>query len=76
MAGFFYSLLVVGLPIGAIVFFIVSLVRFYSGKRNGCEASEMSKRKLLLVVSAVIAGTLIAALIGIMVLLATALAYM
>ena len=59
MAGFFYSLLVVGLPIGAIVFFIVSLVRFCSGKRNGCEASEMSKRKLLLVVSAVIADCIL-----------------
>lgn len=74
--GFIVSLLFLGPPAAAIVFFIVSLVRFCSGKRNGCEASEMSKRKLLLVVSAVIAGTLIAALIGIMVLLATALAYM
>lgn len=74
--GFIVSLLFLGPPAASIVFFIVSLVRFSSGKRNGCEASEMNKRKLLLVVSAVIAGTLIAALIGIMVLLATALAYM
>lgn len=74
--GFIVSLLFLGPPAAAIVFFIVSLLRYRSGKNAGCEAAEMNKRKILLVVSSVIAGTLIAALIGIVVLLATALAYM
>ena len=76
MAGFFYSLLVVGLPAGAIVFFIVSLVRFLAGRKNGCEAQEMKRRKILLVVSSVIMGVLVASLFGIIALLYMAIAYM
>lgn len=76
MAGFFYSLLVVGLPIGAIVFFIVSLVRYLSGRKGGCEAQEMHRRKILLVVSSVIMGVLVASILGIIALLYMAIAYM
>ena len=76
MAGFFYSLLVVGLPIGAIVFFIVSLVRFLSGRKGGCEAQEMKRRKILLVISSVIMGVLVASMLGIIALLYMAIAYM
>ena len=76
MAGFFYSLLVVGIPACAIVFFIVSLVRYLSGRKNGCDATEMKRRKVLLVVSSVIVGILVASLIGIIALLYMAIAYM
>lgn len=76
MAGFFYSLLVVGLPIGAIVFFIVSLVRYLSGRRSGCETQEMKRRKILLVISSVIMGVLVASILGIIALLYMAIAYM
>ena len=53
MAGFFFSLVAVGLPIAAIIFFIVSLVRFLSGRKSGCDTREMKRRKILLVVSSV-----------------------
>ena len=76
MAGFFYSLLVVGLPIGAIVFFIVSLVRYLFGRKNSCETQEMKRRKILLVISFVIMGVLVASIIGIIALLYMAIAYM
>lgn len=76
MAGFFYSLLVVGLPIGAIVFFIVSLVRYLFGRKNSCEAQEMKRRKILLVISSVIMGVLVASILGIIALLYMAIAYM
>ena len=76
MTGFFYSLLVVGLPIGAIVFFIVSLVRYLSGRKNSCETQEMKRRKILLVISSVIMGVLVASIIGRIALLYMAIAYM
>ena len=76
MMGFIVSLLLLGLPAASTVFFIVSLVRFQKGKKECREEPEMGKRKLLLIVSAVVAGAQIAVLIGIMVLLATVLAYM
>lgn len=76
MAGFFYSLLVVGLPIDAIVFFIVSLVRYLFGRKNSCEAQEMKRRKILLVISSVIMGVLVASILGIIALLYMAIAYM
>ena len=76
MAGFFYSLLVVGVPTGALIFFIVSLVRFLSGRKNGCDTTEMKRRKVLLAVSSVVMGILVASLIGIMALLYMAIAYM
>ena len=76
MVGFFYSLLVVGVPAGALVFFIVSLARFLAGRKNGCDAPEMKHRKILLVVSSVIMGVLVASLFGIIALLYMAIAYM
>ena len=76
MAGFFYSLLVVGLPMCAIVFFIVSIVCYLSGRKNSCETQEMKRRKILLVISSVIMGVLVASIIGIIALLYMAIAYM
>ncbi len=76
MAGIFFSLLAVGLPIAAIIFFIVSLVRFLSGRKSGCEAREMKRRKILLVVSSIIMAVLVASIIGMIALLYMAIAFM
>ena len=76
MVGLLYSLIVTLLPLGTIVFFIISLVRFLQGKKNGCEAQEMKRRKVLLIVSSVMMGVLVASLIGIVVLLYMAVAFM
>ena len=76
MVGFLYSLIVTLLPLGTIVFFIVSLVRYVSGKRAGCKEAEMKRRKVLLVVSAILMGVLVASIIGIIALLYMAIAYM
>ena len=76
MAGFFFSLLAVGLPIAAIIFFIVSLVRFLSGKKSGCDTREMKRRKILLVVSSIIMAVLVASIIGMIALLYMAIAFM
>ena len=76
MVGFLYSLIVTLLPLGTVVFFIVSLVRYVRGKKAGCEEAEMKRRKVLLVVSAILMGVLVASVIGIIALLYMAIAYM
>ena len=76
MVGLLYSLLVTILPLGTIVFFIVSLVRYVGGKKAGCQERELQQRKILLVVSSVMMGVLVAALIGIIALLYMAIAFM
>ena len=47
--------------------------RFY---QTGCEEAEMKRRKVLLVVSAILMGVLVASIIGIIALLYMAIAYM
>ena len=75
MVGFLYSLIVTLLPLGTIVFFIVSLVRYVRGKKAGCVETEMKRRKVLLVVSAILMGVLVASVVGIIALLYMAIAY-
>ena len=76
MVGFLYSLIVTLLPLGMIAFFIVSLVRYIRGKKTGCKEPEMKRRKVLLTVSAILMGVLVASIIGIIILLYMAIAYM
>ena len=76
MVGFLYSLMVTLLPLGTVVFFIVSLVRYLNGRKAGCSETEMKRRKILLVVSSVIMGVLVASILGIIALLYMAIAYM
>ena len=76
MAGLISTILLFIIPVAAIAFFIVSLVRYLDGRKNGCDDSEMSKRKLLLILSAVIVGVLIVAVLSLIVLLYMAIAYM
>lgn len=76
------QLLFYGIPVAALVFFIVSLCRFVSAKRSLKENPEsiapedMQRRKLLLQVSSVIAGVFVAVIGGIAALLFTAVAFM
>ncbi|MBQ8232760.1 MAG: hypothetical protein IJZ34_12660 [Lachnospiraceae bacterium] len=71
-----------GLPIIALLFFIISLCRYISAKRknkampNSYSTEEIKKRKLLLIVSSVIAGVFIMVVVSLIVLLFMAAAYM
>lgn len=81
-----YSLLLAvlffGVPLGALVFFIVSLVRFLSARSANQNApdtfspAEMQKRRILLIVSGVLAGAFLLVVIAVVVLLFTAVAFM
>lgn len=71
-----------GIPLGALAFFIVSLVRFCGGRKanrltpGAVSAEEMRARKIMLVVSSVIVGLLAAVVIGFTALLFMAVAFM
>jgi len=64
------------IPLAALVCFIISLCRYVSGRRQGLDAAEMKMRKMLLIVSAAVAGVLLAVIIALAVLLYTAVAFM
>ena len=70
------------IPLLTIGFFLVSLFRFLSAKRANKKtpgafgAEEIKRRKLLFIVSAVTSGVFAAVVIGIIVLLCMAIAYM
>ena len=71
-----------GIPLLMLGFFGISLFRFVSAKRANKKApgtfcaDEIKKRKLIFIVSAVTAGVFAAFVIGIIVLLCMAIAYM
>ncbi|MCD8357111.1 MAG: hypothetical protein LUE11_11170 [Clostridia bacterium] len=71
-----------GIPIAALLFFIISLYRYLYAKGknktepNSFSAEEMEKRKSSLKLSSVIAGVLALVIIGLAVLLFMAIAYM
>ena len=71
-----------GIPLGALAFFIVSLVRFCGGRKanrltpGAVSAEEMRARKIMLVVSSVIGGLRAAVVIGFTALLFMAVAFM
>jgi hypothetical protein len=76
------QILFYGIPLGALAFFVVSLVRFCGGRKanrltpGAVPAEEMRVRKIMLVVSSVIVGLLAAVVIGFTVLLYMAVAFM
>lgn len=81
----FVYLFFFGLPLAAIVFFAVSLVRYLQAKiqnkKSGAPFSvysrdEMVKRTTLLVISVIIAIVVVAVVIGVFMLLLNAIAYM
>lgn len=75
-------LLFFGIPILAVLFFPVSLYRYCAAKRKNNQLpgsfspAELHKRKLLLLVSAVLAGVLVAVIIVMMALLLMSIAFM
>ena len=76
------QILFYGITLGALAFFVVSLVRFCGGRKanrltpGAVPAEEMRVRKIMLVVSSVIVGLLAAVVIGFTVLLYMAVAFM
>ena len=82
MAYILSYLIFYGIPLGAIAFFVVSLVRFCRGKKankltpGAVSPEEMRARKTMLVVSSVILGVLVVVVIGFTALIYMAVAYM
>ncbi|MBR6506746.1 MAG: hypothetical protein IKT37_04000 [Clostridia bacterium] len=81
----FVYLFFFGLPLAAIVFFVVSLIRYLQAKiqnkKQGAPFSvysrdEMVKRTTLLVISVIVAIVVVAVVIGVFMLLLNAIAYM
>lgn len=74
---FFY-----GIPLAAIVFFVVSVYRYVKAKRANkrqpgtFSEEEVNSRKLCMIVSSVIMGILVLIVVGLAVLLFMAVAYM
>ena len=78
----YFIFLFFAIPTIAVIAFGVSLYRYLSAKKKNkllsgtVSTEEMAKRKTALIVFAVIAGILVAMVIGIIVLLYTAIAFM
>lgn len=76
------ALLFYAVPLAALVFFVVSLVRFIIAKNKykrfpeSFDERNMSKLRMLLIISSVIIGVLLAIVIGFAALLTMAVAYM
>lgn len=77
-----YDILFFGIPAILLLLFGISLYRYTSAKKENREQpgthspEEMKKRKLLLIVLSVIAGVLVAVVIGFIALLFMAVAFM
>ena len=69
-------------PLAGLVFFICSLVAYISAKKKNETApgtytpEQITTRKILLIVSSVILGVIVAIVVGFMALLATAITFM
>jgi hypothetical protein len=79
---YIYYALFFALPLLTVVFFGVSLFRYLSARNankkqpNAFSADEMKKRKLIFVISSVVAGVFVAIVIGVISLLCMAIAFM
>lgn len=82
MAALIVTLIFVGIPLIAFIFFIVSLVRFCMARRRiktepeSISAQDMKKCKTLLIVSSIILVVLLAVIIGFVALIYMSIAYM
>ena len=82
MLSYIYSFLFFAIPVSMVAFFGISLYRFAravsANKKNPetFSADEIKKRRLLFIVSAVIAAVLVAVVVGFIALLFMAVAYM
>ena len=72
MGASLYGLIVFSMPVGIVVWFIISLSRFVSAKRqnkinpNTFSKSQITTRKVMLIVSSVLFGILVSLLLGFM----------
>lgn len=79
---YFIQFLYFAIPVAAILFFIVSLCLFLSARKQNKQqpgsvsAQTLKKRKIMLIVSSVIAGVLAAIVIAFIALLYMAVAFM
>ena len=77
-----FNILFVGIPGGVLAFFIVSLFRYQIAKRQNKQApdtyspEDIRRRLILLIVSAVILGVMLAVVIGFIALMFLAVAFM
>ena len=82
MLSYIYSFLFFAIPVSMVAFSGISLYRFVravsANKKNpgAFSADEIKKRRLLFIVSAVIAAVLVAVVVGFIALLFMAVAYM
>ena len=82
MVGLLYSAFFLGIPVGATIFFIISLCRYLLLKNQLRQATEcadseeLKRRKVLLIVSAVIFAVVLAVAVTFVALLILAVAYM
>ncbi len=82
MISYLFPFLFICIPTGVFIFFIISLCRFLSARNankltpDAFAPEQMRERKILLIVSGVIAAIMAAVIIGFSVLLAMAIAYM
>ncbi len=82
MVGIIFTILFIGLPLAAVIFWIICLEEYIRGrqanKRQPESVSEdvMKRRKAMLIVSSVIAGTLLACVLGLVALFYMAIAFM
>ncbi len=78
----FYIIIFFGIPVAALVFFIVSLCRFISAKSKNKKnpgtftAEEVKNRKWLLIISSLIVGVLVAVVIAFIAVISMAVIYM
>ncbi len=70
------------IPIGSVAFFIVSLVAFCTSKNANKRSpgsyteKQLKTRKILLIISSIIMGVMVAVVVGLMALLFIGIAYM
>lgn len=82
MNGYLTAIMFFAVPIGTIIFFVVSLVLFLTARSENkhnpgaFSVQQIQTRKILLIVSSVITGVVLAVAIGLIALLYMALAYM
>lgn len=73
MSNIILVLLFIGIPVGIIIFFIVSLILF---KKTPKDSIEYKSRKTAFIVSAVLAGILTAIVVTLFIMISISLTYM
>ena len=82
MTSIILKYLFINAPLAVLIFFICSLVAYISAKKKNKAApgtytpEQITTRKILLIVSSVILGVIVAIIVGFMALLATAVIFM